>query len=925
MKRNKFDELKCIINSFNETIHIIVLSETWIKSEDQGKSLQIPCYTHYYNFRQNSRGGGVSIFVHNNLKHNLIDQKAEEDNHYLWIHISKFSLNIGAVYKPERTNLKNFIETYSAQIQRMKRSVVFGDFNVNLLISDNSTRKYKNIYKENGYRIINKIDPQYCTRETETTRTILDHVCSNLKDHSFHLAIVDSAMSDHKHIYFEIQSYQPPTPKKISYTALDYNKLYKHFQRAQETQSDISYERLIHNLTFSIKQSQTTKTKVLNPPRKDWINKEIIKGLENRNKLWRDYKKDTSNKEIEQNFRKQKNEMTELIQKTKNTYYHKCFESTAKKPRKMWELINDLSKNKIKDFSGPDKLIADSGEITDKQEICEEFNSYFSSIGTTLANEIPSRYHIHRTLRPTPSSTQSPELHEITPVNTDEIVKIIDSLDPNTSCGIDGISTKAIKCVKSLIVDDLTKCINHCFEIGTFPDNLKIAKVSPIYKSGTKSDPSNYRPISVLPTLSKIFEKILHSRLETFLNSINFFYKNQYGFRRKSNTLAATIDFVTKIKNKLDQKQVALGVFVDLKKAFDTVSHHLLLEKLFAIGIKGKVFKLLESYLQNRQQMVKISENQSSAKLITCGVPQGSILGPLLFLVYINDIYQIDLQGDVTLYADDTSIIYYGHSVEVILPQAQCDLNKLDEWFKYNLLTVNTNKTNYVIFHSKNKKLKDNTQLRINNQPIQKKYKEKYLGIILDNQLNWKPHIEKIHSKLVSLTGALHGIAKCFPKQVRYLIYNSLVKPHLDYLIEIWGTAAQSNLKVIQTMQNKLIKILFNYHYRTSTEKLYKETGIMNIRQTYVYNTCILIHKILNDDINTNINLIRKSKVQRIRLRNANNIVPRQHRTNYGKKNIEYEGVLLYNKLPDYVKFSQSMASFKRKLKHFVLDQVHNI
>jgi hypothetical protein len=275
------------------------------------------------------------------------------------------------------------------------------------------------------------------------------------------------------------------------------------------------------------------------------------------------------------------------------------------------------------------------------------------------------------------------------------------------------------------------------------------------------------------------------------------------------------------------------------------------------------------------------------------------------------------------LYADDTSVFYFGHSVEVISQQVQSDLDMLGEWFKYGLLTLNANKTNYVIFHSKNKKLKDNIQLKINEQIIKRSFKEKYLGIILDHQLNWKSHIEKIHSKLISLTGALHGFNKCLPRQVRYLIYNCLIKPHLDYLIEIWGTAANTNLKIIQTAQNKLIKILFHYHYRTATEKIYRETGIMNIRQTYVYNTCILINKILKNNIHTNINFIKKNEVQRIHLRNSNNLVARRHNTNYGKKNIEYEGVNLYNKLPNNIKSSECLANFKRQLKSYVLSQVN--
>jgi hypothetical protein len=514
--------------------------------------LQIPSYTHYYNIRRNNRGGGVSIFVHNNLKHSLLEEKCEDDNHFLWVQVSKFSLNIGAIYKPERTNLNLFLDTYSTQLQKMRRSVIFGDFNVNLLNPDHSTRKYKNVYKTNNFDIMNKIDQQHNTRETETTKTILDHVCSDLRDHNFHMAIIESAMSDHKHIYFEIQSYQPPPLIKTNYKALDYDRLRKHFYNLKSTLNDTSYERFEEKLKYSIIDSQVIKRKTLNPPRKDWITKEIIDHIENRNKLWRDYKKDKTNGNIEELFRKQKIKTSDSIQRTKNAYYHKRFEQTAGKPRKMWELINDLSKNKLRTLEGPKTLVTDRGTLTDEKQICEEFNSYFSSIGSALANEIPKKYHNHHRPLAKLHSMQGIELHHITPATTEEITKIINGLDSNTACGIDGISTKAIKCVKDLAIDELTKCINDCFEQGTFPDRLKIAKVSPIYKSGTKSDPCNYRPISVLPTLSKIFEKVLHSRLEVFLNSINFFYKNQYGFRRKSNTLAATIDLVTRVKNNLD-------------------------------------------------------------------------------------------------------------------------------------------------------------------------------------------------------------------------------------------------------------------------------------------------------------------------------------------------------------------------------------
>ncbi|KAL0811210.1 hypothetical protein ABMA28_009640 [Loxostege sticticalis] len=292
------------------------------------------------------------------------------------------------------------------------------------------------------------------------------------------------------------------------------------------------------------------------------------------------------------------------------------------------------------------------------------------------------------------------------PCNLDEVNKIIDSLDSNSSIGLDGISTKSIKCLKDIILRDLVTCFNKLLSEGHFPDTLKMAKVSPIYKSGSKSDVGNYRPISVLP----------------HLHSINFISDRQYGFRQKSNTLTATIDLVTKIKLNIDAKKLVLGVFIDLKKAFDT------------------------SYLTNRCQVVKIGNTQSGPLPITCGVPQGSILGPLLFLIYVNNIDDIGLKGQLSLYADDTCLFYFG------------------------------------------------------------------------TNLNWHTQIDYIKSRLSSLAGILRNIVHCLPKRVRLTIYNSSVKSHLLYLIEIWGNASKTKLKELQVLQNRIIKSLFHYPYLTRTD-----------------------------------------------------------------------------------------------------------
>lgn len=917
VKPGRFDELQCVLKALKVKLNIIIFTETWIKSEDEAKRLQIPGYTHYYSYRSNGRGGGVSIFAHNDLKHNFVEEKCLANSHFLWIHLENYSLDIGAIYRKPDTNIAEFLDEYSNQIRSKKRGLTIGDLNFNILNSDCSVILYKETLEENGYKLINKIDKKFCTRETKTTKSILDHACSNLKNTYFHLTFIETPMSDHKHLYLEIKKHKPAPLRKLQYESINYDKLYKMMKEGQNNNTEFVFNLLEERLLHCIKKTKELKTKIQNPPRQDWINKKITDQINSRNILWKQYKINSKDKIKEELFINKRNDVAGQIQKTKKLYYYKAFNDCKKKPAKMWKLINNLSNNRVKENTGPNKLKTLNGYITEEKEICNCFNDFFAEIGSTLASLITKNRIVNSRI----VTNETNNLLTLTNYNlcsTDEIARIIKNLKTNTSSGLDGITTKCIKSLKNIIIQELTECVNKCLTLGTFPDSLKIAKVTPIYKSGNKSDPGNYRPISVLPVLSKIFEKVLYKRLKDHIDVLNLINDTQYGFRPKSNTLSATVDLVTNIKLNIDKKKIALGIFIDLKKAFDTVSHDILLQKLNDIGIVGTAHDMFTSYLRNRCQVVKIGKSESSYSTLTYGIPQGSILGPLLFIIYINGINQIGLKGDITLYADDTCLFYFSNTIEEIIDNAQKDLKLLDEWFQTNLLTINVSKTNYIIFASKNKKIQDFPPLTLNNQAIKRTNQEKYLGLVLDHQLTWKPHLIKIKSKLSSLTGALRGIVRCLPLQVRYTIYNSLVKPHIDYLIEIWGTSYKTNLKLLQIAQNKLVKTLFHYDYMTPTDKIYKETKLLNIPQTYIYNTCVLIRKILNKDIHTQIVFTKKHQIQQKRLRNANDINLYSPRTNYGKKNLMHEGAQIYNKLPRDIKESKSLKTFKKLLKYYI-------
>ncbi|XP_045452345.1 uncharacterized protein LOC123661426 [Melitaea cinxia] len=501
------------------------------------------------------------------------EELEENGNHYLWISIDKLSLNIGAIYKPGETNLKDFLNKYITQLNKRKRSIILGDFNIDLLSTGTNVTQYLSNIQEAGYKIINKISKKHNTRETTKTSTLLDHICTDINNHSFNISIIESALSDHKQIYLEIGSLPPQRNKKIDYQALDYKKLYNDALAATYNNETDDYDRLENFISKYIVKNKINKTKILNPPRKDWINKNIIDSINVRNSLWQQVKALPGNQIIHKKFDTERDRVAKLIKTHKKEYYNNLFDKTNNNPKKMWEVINKLALNKIKDSFDPPKLMSDSGIISNGNEICDLFNTFFSSIGTELASKIPQPYHesTENMFMYEDSYTHNITLSNFTPCSTDEVSKIIDKLDCNTSTGLDGISTKAIKCLKSIILVRLTNCINVCLAQGVYPDTLKIAKVSPIFKSGCRSNPSNYRPISVLPVMSKIFERILYNRLNAYFSEKQFLSKRQYGFRPKSSTLSAVVDLITKIKTNIDKKNIALGIFIDLKKAFDTI------------------------------------------------------------------------------------------------------------------------------------------------------------------------------------------------------------------------------------------------------------------------------------------------------------------------------------------------------------------
>ena len=390
------------------------------------------------------------------------------------------------------------------------------------------------------------------------------------------------------------------------------------------------------------------------------------------------------------------------------------------------------------------------------------------------------------------------------PPSSNEILNHILSLNDNKAIGHDNIPAYFLKIAKFVIAPYLLIFTNFIFNNGLFPKNCKIAKVAPIYKAGSKDEINNYRPISILTCFSKIIEKMIYNRLLTFFTKHKILYPHQFGFQDKISTFHAMLDLTTTAYNNIDEKLYTGLVFVDFKKAFDTVCHKILLTKLAHYGIRGVAFKLLNSYLSSRQQYVNLKQINSNLKEINYGVPQGSCLGPLLFFIYVNDLPE-SVKCTPRLFADDTCLIFKACDISSLQRLINSELKKLDTWCCSNKLTVNPSKSNIILISPKlAPNISGNHKMTVAGSVIETVSNSKYLGVIIDSKLSFYDHIKFLESKISRSIGLMSKLRLFLPRETLLQLYHSLVHSQLTYGIFVWGSTHSNYLRNFKFYKIKL-------------------------------------------------------------------------------------------------------------------------
>ena len=714
-----FDQLSAELNCFKHKFTAIGLAET--NTQSQASSMyKIPHYNELYQEPREGKqtGTGVALYIHESIKVEKIEEISEcsQDIECLFVKSTNKSqiITIGVIYRPNDGNKNIFYEKLENIFNFLPKSNVYilGDYNINLL-TQKTDYKYEDCFISSGYT---PLISTYTHDRPGSKKSCIDNIFTNNTHNIVLSGTICDKMSHHLPI-FQFTSLDIKLSTKIEKHTQNYDysnkKLHNFVNELEEVIPHLTPDKAtdFFNIYKSIldkhcklKVPKTTKRNNLNNP---WITDGIIEAINRKYELKEEWvntiTKDSpeGNSQLHENFSSYRKSLKHIINKAKHSFKCSQIKECKEDRKKTWNIINDLRGKQNKKVRPP--FLINNKRILERRTIADAFNKYFISIASKLNSEISdlqlkdSKFQSFTDFL-TPSNSNSIFLEDC---SADEIITIISQLQNGKSSDI---PIKVIKKSSHVICGTLANLFNNLMSSGTFPQELKTGKITPIFKKGNSELLENYRPISTLPIFGKIFEKVIYSRLYNFLTSQKILHGNQYGFRKSHSTSHALNFSISHINSCIREKKHVLGIFIDLSKAFDTIDHKKLLHKLNHCGIRGTAHALLKSYLTNRQQYTEILDHKSERLVIEYGVPQGSVLGPLLFLLYINDIVNCSKLGNFVLFADDTNIFVCGTTAKQAYCKANILLSSVQQYMNLNKLHINMSKCCYILIFTSSPK-----------------------------------------------------------------------------------------------------------------------------------------------------------------------------------------------------------------------------
>ena len=931
-----FNKLVTLIENLDFKPQIISVSETWINNS-RPFLYNLEGYT-FINQPSEVKVGGAGFFIKDEIQY-IISQEFKIKLHKcdnIWITVSLPKNNkivIGSIYRNPDYNFQDFQDKFIQTIEKLNNKnttyLIGGDLNIDLMKKTTKIEQY--LIETESLGCIQTV--AHPTRiQINTTSSLIDHIYTSLLNHEIHTELISHEVSDHLPVISFIEGFKGHRQPIVRGWIRDEKKFnceqfLKDLERdlhlaftMQESANDTwnLFENIYLNVLnkhapFKLQSKKKAKHNI-NP----WFTKRLQKTYSRKQKLFRKFlrRKTVNNWN---SFKRIRNKLNREMKQTKQNFFRQKISQNKSNSKKLWNTLNDIVQlRKGKSISTITLAKSPNDNTDDPYEVSNIFNEHFSTVGQRLSKKLENPSSDHK-ISPTSNIKQSQKSFFLQPITEKEVKLYIQMLNINKASKSDSIPTKYIKFSSKIISSFLMKIFNQCMSQGVFPDKLKTAEIIPIFKKGNKTNPSNYRPISLLSAFSKIFERHIYVQIHQFLTKHKLLYRNQYAFREFSTTDAAVSQISEQISSKIEDGLVTCATFVDLAKAFDTIDFKILTNKLHSYGIRGLPAKLISNYLSNRKQNVTLNGKKSKTANIKCGVPQGSILGPLLFLIYINDLPN-STQMDVKLFADDACFIQYNQNFTDLEKTTNMELAKVDNWMKTNKLTINYDKTNYIIFTKQDKNVE--FKLQMNSNTIQMVQETKYLGVIIDANLNWKSQIQTVKTKLSRACYIMSKIKHYVDSGTLKMIYYSLIFPHINYCVCVWGGVADYILKPLIILQKRAIRIITKSDYKAHTAPLFKQLKILNFDSIYTLSLANIFHKIQHDKILGTFNLKKLDQIHQYetRLATSNNYYSNSFTTNLGKNTFIAAGIRKWRNIPTKIK-SLPNHLFKTEMKILLLEK----
>ena len=814
--------------------HIFIINETWLDNSFTDKDVAIDDFVVFRRDR-NRHGGGLCIYVNSNVKCKSVNG-CGVDIESLWLAVSIecTEIIIGTIYRPPHSS-NIYKEQILNDIESLKNIydniILLGDLNYD--------------YRKNDYanlNVVNEIEELFCmsqlvtepTRETLTSSTLIDVILTTIPEQHKSTSVVKVSMSDHYCVQTILRKNSTSKMCHNLVTYKDYKKFVKHdflqdisnaFYECPALASNDVPEMWEHFKSKFLEISNKHVPKVtrrLKKRFKPWVTHDITQLM---------YKRDYLKKKAIRNncpklwdeYRHFRNQITSRIRKAKKDYFQNESLNCSNNAKLTWKLLNKLLNNEKK-FTPPSELTA------------HDFNSYFSTIGESTAQEYFANESdgTHPWKGPHATATKF-KFHDVA---DNSVLKLLKSLDKDSNCDILGFDSKLLFYCADILAPLITKMINLSLHQGVVVDDWKISRVTPVLKGGDQSNKSNYRPISVISHIAKIVEKVVQRQLIEYLLENDLLSPDQSAYRKHHNTRTSlhkcTEDWIDNICDKTYTAVCSL----DISKCFDTIDHKVLLSKLSRYGITQTEALWFSSYLNNRSQYVVCNGEMSSKCSIGIGVPQGSVLGPILFSIFVNDVSRHVYPCGVNLYADDTLLYCSGKDVNEASKKLQTSLNEISEWYDGNRLALNAEKSKCMVIASRYQTRNDcSMNVLLKNDAIEQVNNIKYLGVIIDSNLTWNEHVSALCKNLSFKVSRLSRTRSVATKDLLLTIYNSIIQPTIDYAITVWGHTTMMNIDKIQRLQNLSARIIMNnFDYRNVRGiELVKQLKWMNVSETIRY------------------------------------------------------------------------------------------